>query len=61
MVVDTGLEGEAKPDTEECWPGCNLSPEDIDFVVNTHSHSDHCGNNYLFSQAEILAPKDWAA
>ena len=26
--------------------------------MNTHAHQDHCGNNYLFSRAELLHPKD---
>lgn len=30
-----------------------LSPEDIDIVVNSHSHSDHRENNYLFKNAVI--------
>jgi glyoxylase-like metal-dependent hydrolase (beta-lactamase superfamily II) len=57
IIVDTGLEGEAKP-IKRALAGLQLSPEDIDYVVNTHSHPDHCGNNNLFSRAEILAPRD---
>jgi glyoxylase-like metal-dependent hydrolase (beta-lactamase superfamily II) len=30
-----------------------LKPEDIDIVVNTHLHFDHCGNNRLFSKAKF--------
>jgi N-acyl homoserine lactone hydrolase len=57
IVVDTGLEGEAKP-ILKALAGLRLTPEEIDSVVNTHSHPDHCGNNHLFSRAEILAPQD---
>ncbi len=57
IIVDTGLEGEAKP-IKRALAGLQLSPEEIDYVVNTHSHPDHCGNNHLFSRAEILAPRD---
>lgn len=32
----------------------NLKPEDIDFVVCTHSHADHIGNNNLFLNAEHI-------
>jgi glyoxylase-like metal-dependent hydrolase (beta-lactamase superfamily II) len=32
---------------------CNLKPEDIDIVVNTHLHFDHCGNNLLFPNAKF--------
>lgn len=31
-----------------------IGPEDIDTVVNTHAHWDHCGNNGLFRNAEII-------
>lgn len=27
-------------------------PADVQFVVNTHGHSDHCGNNNLFLAAK---------
>jgi N-acyl homoserine lactone hydrolase len=36
----------------------NLSPQDIDYVINTHLHFDHCGNNHLFTAATIYANKD---
>ncbi|EEB10442.1 conserved hypothetical protein [Pediculus humanus corporis] len=28
-----------------------LTPSDINFVVSTHGHTDHCGNNNLFLDA----------
>ena len=31
-----------------------LKPEDIDIIVNTHLHWDHCFNNDLFPNARIL-------
>jgi N-acyl homoserine lactone hydrolase len=31
-----------------------LKPEDIDFVINTHLHFDHCGNNRLFANARFI-------
>jgi N-acyl homoserine lactone hydrolase len=31
-----------------------LKPEDIDIIVNTHLHWDHCFNNHLFPNARIL-------
>jgi len=35
-----------------------LKPEDIDIVVNTHLHFDHCGNNALFSNAKFIVQAD---
>jgi N-acyl homoserine lactone hydrolase len=32
----------------------NVKPEDINIVVNTHLHFDHCGNNALFSNAKFI-------
>lgn len=31
-----------------------LSPLDIDVVINTHLHWDHCSNNHLFKNADIF-------
>ena len=57
MVVDTGQKGEDELILNSL-ARLDLQPKDIDFVVNTHSHDDHVGNNYLFSNANILAPND---
>jgi len=35
-----------------------LKPEDIDIVVNTHLHFDHCGNNKLFPKAKFYVQAD---
>ena len=32
-----------------------LGPDDIDIVVNSHFHPDHCGCNQFFRKATILA------
>lgn len=35
-------------------------PEDVDVVVNTHLHYDHCGNNSKFVNAEFYVQrKEW--
>ena len=34
-----------------------MKPDDIDIVINTHLHDDHCGNNALFTQATFYADK----
>ncbi|WP_433274274.1 N-acyl homoserine lactonase family protein [Actinosynnema sp. CS-041913] len=33
---------------------CGVEPDDVDFVVNTHLHWDHCSNNALFRNARVL-------
>jgi glyoxylase-like metal-dependent hydrolase (beta-lactamase superfamily II) len=35
-----------------------VEPEDIDIVVNTHLHEDHCGNNKLFMKSRFLVQKE---
>ena len=35
-----------------------LEPSDIDIVVNTHLHFDHCGNNVLFKNAKFYVQAD---
>jgi glyoxylase-like metal-dependent hydrolase (beta-lactamase superfamily II) len=57
IIVDTGQKG------EECLllqalARKGLRPEDIDLVINTHRHPDHCSNNHLFSRAEVLSPRE---
>ncbi|CAK9816595.1 Metallo-beta-lactamase domain-containing protein 1 [Anthophora plagiata] len=34
--------------------GHNITPDEIDYVVCTHSHADHIGNNNLFVNAEHI-------
>jgi len=34
--------------------GVGLQPDDIDVVVNSHLHTDHCGCNAFFRKATIL-------
>lgn len=36
----------------------NLMPEDIDIVVNSHLHCDHCGGNAFFSKATVYIHAD---
>jgi len=56
IIVDTGLEGEAGHILGR-FAELGLSPEEIDLVINTHDHLDHCGNNGLFRRAQILSGK----
>ncbi|MEI8002761.1 MAG: MBL fold metallo-hydrolase [Methanothrix sp.] len=57
IVVDSGLQGEEEPIQRALTKLC-IKPKEIDSIVNTHSHSDHCGNNHLFSRAMVLAAKE---
>ncbi len=55
FTEETGLE----PRSILAWlEELSLKPEDIDIVINTHLHDDHCGNNALFSNAVFYAHKD---
>ncbi len=70
IIVDTGL-GDQEwcikyhhpiHQTEEMHPVNALAREgltvdDIDFVINTHLHWDHCFNNHLFKDKKIYVQK----
>ena len=72
ILVDTGLDenelfvpqgfidetGLVPQSLIECLVQEGLSVEDIDIVINTHLHDDHCGNNSLFPRAVFYAHKD---
>jgi N-acyl homoserine lactone hydrolase len=60
VLVDTGVGG--PQDVLDDWRVVNrsvadalaeldMSPADIDMVINTHLHFDHCGQNAVFSHA----------
>jgi glyoxylase-like metal-dependent hydrolase (beta-lactamase superfamily II) len=53
ILIDTGLAGEETLIVGRLEER-GYRPEDIDLVVNTHCHPDHCGCNSLFTEAEIL-------
>ncbi len=66
ILIDTGLEDFVTPPEfsaqtgipepalmEDALEGQRLSPEQIDIVINTHLHDDHCGNNPLFQSAKF--------
>ena len=56
IVVDTGTEDEARQISGRLAE-LGLSPEEVDLVINTHDHPDHCGNNRLFTRAQVLSGK----
>jgi len=57
IVVDSGQKGEEES-VLKTLERLRIRPEEVDILVNTHSHADHCGNNHLFSQARILKAED---
>ncbi len=53
ILIDTG------PSSRRAWlyralESKNLAPEDVDIVVLTHMHWDHCQNTDMFRNARIL-------
>ncbi len=69
ILVDTGLEQFVVPEgaEEQCGfkifefeaalASLDLKPEDIDIIIHTHLHNDHCENDYLCTQAEVYVQK----
>lgn len=70
ILVDTGLEQFVVPDHvgeqygfeilefEDALQSVGLNPEDIDVIIHTHLHNDHCENDYKCSNARIIVQKD---
>ncbi len=72
ILVDTGCGDEAwsiekhgfvthiPPEMEllNAIRGAGVAPEDIDFIVNTHLHHDHCSNNDKLPGKKIYVQKD---
>ncbi|MCU0637980.1 MAG: MBL fold metallo-hydrolase [Methanothrix sp.] len=50
IVVDSGQPGDEDA-ILIALAKLDIKPQDVDIILNTHSHSDHCGNNHLFSGA----------
>jgi N-acyl homoserine lactone hydrolase len=69
ILVDTGLEQFVVPghvgveygldilEFEDALQTLGLKPEDIDIIVHTHLHNDHCENDYKCPQAKIIVQK----
>lgn len=72
IVVDTGMDDiewvvkEPEPfahqeDGEQMRPALKTAvgwtPEDVDVVINTHLHFDHCCCNYMFKNADIYVQR----
>lgn len=54
FTEETGLEPAS---IQDCLAAEQLNPADIDIVINSHLHDDHCGNNSLFSEATFYTHK----
>src|SRR6516165_3572531 len=66
VLVDTGCGG---PDevlndwrvvnrsVADALAGLDMTPADIDLVINTHLHFDHCGQNAVFSHARCYVQR----
>ena len=57
ILVDTGNAQDKELIIEKLAEE-GLKPENIDFVVCTHGHSDHIGNNNLFPNATFIVSYD---
>lgn len=57
IIVDTGGPWD-KQVILDCLKKERIKPENIDFVVCTHGHSDHTGNNNLFPNAILILSYD---
>lgn len=69
IIVDTGLEqfvvseevekecGFKILEFEDALSSFDLKPEDIDVIIHTHLHNDHCENDYKCSNAVVFVQK----
>ena len=66
VLVDTGVGG--PPQVLSDWrvvnrsvadalAGLDMTPGDIDMVINTHLHFDHCGQNAVFKHAPFYVQR----
>lgn len=51
IIVDTGSAWDGEWLVSTMWEKGNVRPDNIDYVVCTHGHSDHVGNLHLFRRA----------
>jgi len=69
ILVDTGLEQFMVPEEvaeqyglkiqefEDALATYDLAPEDIDIIIHTHLHNDHCENDYKCTKARVYVQK----
>jgi glyoxylase-like metal-dependent hydrolase (beta-lactamase superfamily II) len=70
ILVDTGMEEFMVPagaeeetglkimEFEDGLATVDLKPEDIDIVIQTHLHNDHCENTYKCANAKVYVQKE---
>ena len=54
MIVDSS-DDDYRPRVVDALSANEVDPDQVDIVVNTHLHSDHCSNNDLFGYAIQMA------
>lgn len=60
ILIDTGEYARRAELISALKTEAGLDPEDISFLVNTHSHPDHTGNNEIFDKAMwLIHPKEF--
>ena len=57
IVVDTST-SYMLPSLKISLKQIGILPKDVDIIVLTHTHHDHCSNNRLFSKAKIYVRKE---
>lgn len=69
ILIDTGLEEFVVPEEvgrtygfnvlefEDALATLDLKPEDIDVIIHTHLHNDHCENDYKCVNADVYVQK----
>lgn len=57
ILVDSGACEDATA-LQAALAARGLAPEDVDTVIGTHLHYDHCGNHLLFTRARYLVDAD---
>ena len=57
VIIDTGDVWQ-RHEIVDALAAQGLDPSDIHFVINTHGHADHIGNNNLFPHATFVLDSD---
>jgi glyoxylase-like metal-dependent hydrolase (beta-lactamase superfamily II) len=68
ILIDTGLGDKLSHEARQRWQlerpgggllaqlnGLGIAPEDVDLVIDTHLHADHCGGNTRLTEGSVEA------